>query len=459
MRIELTKFVDHQIGSPRMGAQICRSASSRSARGILPRLGGAGCGGVEQPVRPVGDHGRRCRPAMGLVDPRGHPRPVRRRTARRARRVDPGERRHHRLANLVGRIQELAWSAVEKLLPPPGQAPDPVAVTCSPARPPRRRPNCWAHRPTRSPTASPHRRQPWTCRSFRIRRPSCLGRRAPTTWPLSLGKGSVPQAFSPPGRTPTITLWWTIPRRVAHRQMAVAVVAVRGEQTVTSTAVGAFSALGLVFWTGDWPPWSYTMCSRSGEERSSNIVVTRCAHRRSRCLPVFERGPLDLDQHAPRRRRRDGARARIPRSPRRVHRSRRARRSAPGLRGPRSSGLPTAAVRSSPARGRAPFPSTGTRSWAGVQGPGRAPTRRPGRNQFAQPVCQQRVRHVNVTADLVEAPYTVERLTQNENRPFLPDHRERALDRAVVGVDIEPMHLPPASSFPRRVIDSTSLAL
>jgi hypothetical protein len=32
------------------------------------------------------------------------------------------------LANLVGRIQELAWSAVEKLLPPPGQAPDPVAV-------------------------------------------------------------------------------------------------------------------------------------------------------------------------------------------------------------------------------------------------------------------------------------------------------------------------------------------
>ena len=33
-----------------------------------------------------------------------------------------------RLANLVGQIQEIAWSAVEKLLPPPGQLPDPLGA-------------------------------------------------------------------------------------------------------------------------------------------------------------------------------------------------------------------------------------------------------------------------------------------------------------------------------------------
>ncbi|NGP05672.1 cutinase family protein [Rhodococcus sp. 14C212] len=33
-----------------------------------------------------------------------------------------------RLATLVGQIQEIAWTAVEKLLPPPGQAPDPVGA-------------------------------------------------------------------------------------------------------------------------------------------------------------------------------------------------------------------------------------------------------------------------------------------------------------------------------------------
>ncbi|MFC9841319.1 cutinase family protein [Rhodococcus sp. NPDC127530] len=33
-----------------------------------------------------------------------------------------------RLATLVGRIQDIAWTAVEKLLPPPGQAPDPLAA-------------------------------------------------------------------------------------------------------------------------------------------------------------------------------------------------------------------------------------------------------------------------------------------------------------------------------------------
>nr|WP_244867049.1 cutinase family protein [Rhodococcus sp. B50] len=33
-----------------------------------------------------------------------------------------------RLADLVGRIQEIAWTAVEKLLPPPGIAPDPVGA-------------------------------------------------------------------------------------------------------------------------------------------------------------------------------------------------------------------------------------------------------------------------------------------------------------------------------------------
>ncbi|MFC9841548.1 cutinase family protein [Rhodococcus sp. NPDC127530] len=33
-----------------------------------------------------------------------------------------------RLATLVGRIQDIAWTAVEKLLPPPGQAPDPLGA-------------------------------------------------------------------------------------------------------------------------------------------------------------------------------------------------------------------------------------------------------------------------------------------------------------------------------------------
>lgn len=33
-----------------------------------------------------------------------------------------------RLATLIGQIQEIAWTAVEKLLPPPGQAPDPLAA-------------------------------------------------------------------------------------------------------------------------------------------------------------------------------------------------------------------------------------------------------------------------------------------------------------------------------------------
>jgi hypothetical protein len=32
------------------------------------------------------------------------------------------------LANLVGRVQETAWAAVEKLLPPPGQLPDPLGA-------------------------------------------------------------------------------------------------------------------------------------------------------------------------------------------------------------------------------------------------------------------------------------------------------------------------------------------
>jgi len=32
------------------------------------------------------------------------------------------------LANLVGRVQEIAWTAVEKLLPPPGQLPDPLGA-------------------------------------------------------------------------------------------------------------------------------------------------------------------------------------------------------------------------------------------------------------------------------------------------------------------------------------------
>lgn len=32
------------------------------------------------------------------------------------------------LANLVGRVQEIAWAAVEKLLPPPGQLPDPLGA-------------------------------------------------------------------------------------------------------------------------------------------------------------------------------------------------------------------------------------------------------------------------------------------------------------------------------------------
>ncbi|MGH3804274.1 MAG: hypothetical protein ACRDTD_29890, partial [Pseudonocardiaceae bacterium] len=33
-----------------------------------------------------------------------------------------------RLANLIGQIQEIAWAAVEKLLPPPGQVPDPLGA-------------------------------------------------------------------------------------------------------------------------------------------------------------------------------------------------------------------------------------------------------------------------------------------------------------------------------------------
>ncbi|KPH21085.1 cutinase family protein [Rhodococcus sp. D-46] len=33
-----------------------------------------------------------------------------------------------KLANLVGQVQEIAWAAVEKLLPPPGQLPDPLAA-------------------------------------------------------------------------------------------------------------------------------------------------------------------------------------------------------------------------------------------------------------------------------------------------------------------------------------------
>ncbi|MFD6064739.1 cutinase family protein [Rhodococcus wratislaviensis] len=33
-----------------------------------------------------------------------------------------------RLATLIGQIQEIAWTAVEKLLPPPGQAPDPIGA-------------------------------------------------------------------------------------------------------------------------------------------------------------------------------------------------------------------------------------------------------------------------------------------------------------------------------------------
>ncbi|EHI43720.1 hypothetical protein OPAG_08260 [Rhodococcus opacus PD630] len=36
-----------------------------------------------------------------------------------------------RLATLVGQIQEIAWTAVEKLLPPPGQAPDPLGAVAA----------------------------------------------------------------------------------------------------------------------------------------------------------------------------------------------------------------------------------------------------------------------------------------------------------------------------------------
>ncbi|MGW4338728.1 cutinase family protein [Rhodococcus koreensis] len=36
-----------------------------------------------------------------------------------------------RLATLIGRIQEIAWTAVEKLLPPPGQVPDPIAAAAA----------------------------------------------------------------------------------------------------------------------------------------------------------------------------------------------------------------------------------------------------------------------------------------------------------------------------------------
>ena len=36
-----------------------------------------------------------------------------------------------RLANIVGQIQEIAWAAVEKLLPPPGQFPDPLGAAAA----------------------------------------------------------------------------------------------------------------------------------------------------------------------------------------------------------------------------------------------------------------------------------------------------------------------------------------
>jgi hypothetical protein len=36
-----------------------------------------------------------------------------------------------RLANIVGQIQEIAWTAVEKLLPPPGQLPDPLGAAAA----------------------------------------------------------------------------------------------------------------------------------------------------------------------------------------------------------------------------------------------------------------------------------------------------------------------------------------
>jgi hypothetical protein len=40
-----------------------------------------------------------------------------------------------RLATLVGQIQEIAWTAVEKLLPPPGKAPDPLGAGAAMAGP------------------------------------------------------------------------------------------------------------------------------------------------------------------------------------------------------------------------------------------------------------------------------------------------------------------------------------
>ena len=36
-----------------------------------------------------------------------------------------------KLANIVGQIQEIAWAAVEKLLPPPGQMPDPLGAAAA----------------------------------------------------------------------------------------------------------------------------------------------------------------------------------------------------------------------------------------------------------------------------------------------------------------------------------------
>jgi hypothetical protein len=36
-----------------------------------------------------------------------------------------------RLANIVGQIQEVAWAAVEKLVPPPGQLPDPIGAAAA----------------------------------------------------------------------------------------------------------------------------------------------------------------------------------------------------------------------------------------------------------------------------------------------------------------------------------------
>ncbi len=65
---------------------------------------------------------------MGLTDSVGNPGSVRLLKGRGARRVDPGGVDINNLANLVGRVQEIAWAAVEKLLPPPGQLSDPLGA-------------------------------------------------------------------------------------------------------------------------------------------------------------------------------------------------------------------------------------------------------------------------------------------------------------------------------------------